>query len=421
VPSRFLKRFQLFLAVTGLSAYAVINLASLIDAPIHSDGYSYFVYLPAVLLNSDPSLQTVADDCCGGTFPAFTSIIRWPETGRWVNPHPVGVAVLMAPFFVIAHGLTRWSNLPPDGFSLYYQHAAGLAGLFAVVVGLALLRRLLSRYLSDGVVLATLVTITFGTNLFHYATFDSTFSHAFSFLLIAALLETTDRWWRQAGWANTVQLGAIAALIFLTRHPNAMLLAIVPLWNPSGLWARRGRVAGAVGVAAIGILPQLALYHHATGHWFVSVYSQLGQFDFRRPRILSVLFGVRKGLFFWSPALLFAAVGFFIDHPLARRLRVAAGVTFAITAYLIASWSDWQFGGSFGHRGFTDCLAVAAIFLAVFFEWLGRRPRIRAPIAAVVAMLVVLSTLQMVQYWIGVLPIADTTWAQYRSAFLRFR
>jgi hypothetical protein len=32
-----------------------------------------------------------------------------------------------------------------------------------------------------------------------------------------------------------------------------------------------------------------------------------------------------------------------------------------------------------------------------------------------------LSTAQMIQYWIGVLPMVDTTWAQYTDLFLRFR
>jgi len=38
-----------------------------------------------------------------------------------------------------------------------------------VGIGLVILRRLLLRHFSEPVVLATLVSITFGTNLFHYA------------------------------------------------------------------------------------------------------------------------------------------------------------------------------------------------------------------------------------------------------------
>ena len=42
-------------------------------------------------------------------------------------------------------------------------------------------------------------------------------------------------------------------------------------------------------------------------------------------------------------------------------------------------------------------------------------------VAAVTTIFVALSIAQMVQYWLRVLPIADTTWTQYRDLFLRFR
>ena len=86
--------------------------------------------LPALVVHLPrPLAGRVARDCCGGEFPAYTAIIRWPGTRRWVNAHPIGVAVMQAPFFAVAHALTKWTNLSADGFTLYYQHAAGLAGL----------------------------------------------------------------------------------------------------------------------------------------------------------------------------------------------------------------------------------------------------------------------------------------------------
>jgi len=126
----------------------------------------------------------------------------------------------MAPSFAAGHALTRWSNLPPDGFSLYYQHAAGLAGLAYFLAGLAVLRRTLSRHFSNGVVLATLVTITWGTNLFHYG--------------VTAWCDVRSR---------AVQL-----------------------------WQRRSSVATMAGVAILAVLPQLAIYRQATGSWLIFPY-----------------------------------------------------------------------------------------------------------------------------------------------------
>lgn len=415
------KQFVRIVAVAGLSAYAAIYASGLAEAPVRSDGYSYYVYLPAWFIHHDPSLQAVADDCCGGVFPAFTGIVRWPGTGRWVNPHPIGVALMMLPLFAVAHLLTWWSNLPPDGFSLFYQHAAGLSGVVALVAGLSFLRSFLQRWFSDRVTLATLATLVFGTNLFHYGTYDSTFSHVYSFALIAALLDLTDRWWRDPAWTTSAALAVVSALIVLTRHPNAIYLLITPLWRPAELWARRARLFAVAALALVCVTPQLAVYYRAAGQPAISVYGQLGRFDFGHPRVASVLFGTSKGLFFWSPVLAAAVAGLFDAHPLVRRLRAAAAIGFAATTYLIASWSDWQFGGSFGHRGFTDGLAVAAVFIAAFYAAIAGRPRMRRAIAVAVAVMCVVSSLQMVQYWKGLLPIADTTWGQYKERFLRFR
>ena len=102
-----LKHFVALTALVAVVSYIWIYARVLNQPPIRSDGYSYYVYLPAWLLDGDPSLDTVARDCCGGAFPDFTGIRRWPGTDRWVNSHPIGVAILTAPFFGVAHLLTR--------------------------------------------------------------------------------------------------------------------------------------------------------------------------------------------------------------------------------------------------------------------------------------------------------------------------
>ena len=86
-------------------------------------------------------------------------------------------------------------------------NAAGLAGLAYFVGGVAVLRGMLMRHSTNGVTLATLVAMTWGTNLFHYGVFDSTFSHAYAFFLITVFLDLTDRWWTRATFALTCGLG----------------------------------------------------------------------------------------------------------------------------------------------------------------------------------------------------------------------
>lgn len=439
-------------ALLCVVGYIFVYATGRASVPIRSDGYSHYVYLPSWLIYGDPSLSAVADDCCGGEFPAFTAIIRWPGTDRWVNAHPIGVAILQAPFFVVAHALTKWSNISPDGFTLYYQHAAGLAGTFWTIAGLIVLRALLLRRVSDRVTAVTLIVLLCGTNLYHYATFDSGYSHPYSFFLIASLLYLTERWMlgdRGSRFADrgsedavygsfsgggsfgvSVILGVVAGLIVLTRHPNALFLVLFPLYGVTDsssaraalmqLWTRRTEVAIVVAVALLTVSPQLAIYYQATGRLLVNSYGDLG-FTFLSPHLWGVLFSVTKGVFFWAPLLLAGIAGYTLARPATRAFTLGAVVVFIVDTYLMASWWDWQFGASYGHRGFVDLLPLFALGLAAFFEWSAERVTRRLVVTVATVALVTLSSVQMLQYWNGVLPMSDMTWDQYRAIFLRLR
>ena len=168
--------------------------------------------------------------------------------------------------------------------------------------------------------------------------------------------------------------------------------------------------------------PQLALYKWITGEWFVNAYVTHGMgFTFLSPHLIDVLFSTQKGLFFWSPILLLSVPGVFLAKGQARAFVWPALVVFALQAWLIASWVEWQFGASYGHRGFTDGFALAAPFIASTFAWAASHRKAMPLFAAATAAAVLLSVAQMIQYWIGVLPEANTTWAQYQDLFLRFR
>lgn len=413
-----------------LAGYVLVYAWPFAYEPIRSDAVSYYVYLPSTVLYGDPTLEGLAREQFGGAYPPFTAIARWPSTGRWVNPHPIGVAVMQAPFFALAHALTRWSNFPPDGFSIYYQHAIGLSGAFYVVAGLALLKRALDRHFSPGVVVATMLAIAWGTNLFHYATYDSAYSHGFSFFLIAALVWVTPRWRESPTLWHSLLAGLVLGGIVLVRHPNAIYWSVFAWWGSPGhasaadavVWLRaRCRAIAIVAVtAAATLLPQLLLYRAVTGETFPDPYGEIGGFNFGSPRLFDVLFGVTKGLFFWSPLLLVAVAGFAVLPEAIRRIRLPSLAALAVTTYLTASWFDWQLGGSYGHRAFTDALAIFAVGLAASLAWASASRARQMTVGGIALACTALSVVQMFQYWMRIIPFNDTTWPLYRSIFLRF-
>ncbi len=426
-----LRHFPAATAALALASYCYLYWFHVVDRPIRADGVSYYQYLPAWIGDGDPTFETQARDCCAGyNNEQPVGIHRWPETGRWLAVHPIGVAVLMLPFFLVAHGLTRWSNLPPDGFSLYYQYVVGLGGIAYVVAGLVILRRLLLRHFSEPVVLATLVSMTFGTNLFHYAVYDSTYSHAFSFFLVAAFLLVVERWWESATVGRSAAVAVVAALIILVRHTNAVFLAFLPLYgvgrwsdlktNVNRLYQQRGAIVGMAAVGMLCLSPQLLLYKWTTGHWVVNSYPE-GSFTFGTAHILDTWFSVERGLFFWSPVLIFAIVGMVVAEGWPRGLAVPSAAVLAMVTFVMANWFMWDLGSGYGHRGFTDALAVFAVFIAAFYAWTARRPRLAIGVGVVAAAFVALSIFQMWQYWHGIIPGEKTTWTQYRGLFLRLR
>ena len=414
--------------VLAVLAYAWIYGRELAPTPVRSDAFSYYVYLPAVFIHGDPSLAAFAADCCGGEFPAYTVIIKWPSTGAWVNPHPIGVAVLVSPFFALADLLARWGNLPRDGFWVLHTHLTGLAGPVYLVVGLLFVARVLARTFSPCVVATTVVVLAFGTNLFHYATWDSLYSHVYAFCVLAALMAVLPPFYEAPSVRTAAVVGVLCGLMVLVRHLNVLLLLLVPLYGLldrgavrrrlEWAWQNRPALALTATTAACTVLPQLWLYYRATGRWLVSPYGHLW-FRFDDPRIVGVLFSTQKGLFFWSPLLLVALAGVLVVRGEARAWVPPLLAIFPIQIYLVASWPDWQFGASYGHRAFTDDLALFAVPLAASLDWIAASRRRRSA-HVLVAMLVLLSAAQMIQVWLGIMPMANVTWARYRALFLRF-
>jgi len=166
--------------------------------------------------------------------------------------------------------------------------------------------------------------------------------------------------------------------------------------------------------ATLAVSPQLWLYKRATGHWFVSSYPG-GFFTLSSPHLFGTLFSVERGLFFWSPILLFSIAGMMVAWKRARGLVAATAVIFVSDTYLMSAWYIWDLGAGYGHRGYVDLLSLFALYLATFFEWASERPRLSAVIGVIATAEVALSMAQTWQYWAGVIPGEETTWEQYRA------
>jgi hypothetical protein len=179
-----------------------------------------------------------------------------------------------------------------------------------------------------------------------------------------------------AGWATVTEYPAAPA--------SAMLawLALSQAW-PRGAAARWRVVAGVAGGAGICVVVLLWYLHAAFGSFRPS-YSyydpnsfafmqQRGFFGLTYPhpdRLLKLLFGCARGLFFASPVTLAAPFGLWWLWK-GWRKRAAALVAGAIAAYYFlfnASFYWWKAGLTFGPRYAGACIPLLCVGLAVAWQ-----------------------------------------------------
>ena len=79
----------------------------------------------------------------------------------------MGMSILYAPFFGMAHVYAKASAYEADGYSMPYRFALVFSALFYVLVGLLFLRKTLKHFFDEGVTSLVLLAVGIGTNLFY--------------------------------------------------------------------------------------------------------------------------------------------------------------------------------------------------------------------------------------------------------------
>jgi len=423
------------LAIAAIAAIYAADLTYYEGPPIRSDGLSYYVYLPAVLLDHDVTMVRTAARSFGGD-PTNIAAVDWTRTSSGtqlpLDPHGVGEAVLMSPFFAVGHLLAVLTKEPRDGFSWPYQAAAVAAGLMYVLLGLALTASVLRRWFTRRTVIVTTVAITFGAAVFQYATYDATYSHGYSFFLVALAMRLTLSVWDRPRFSSAAALGATLGLVGLVRPTNLVLVLFCALVGVErlgdiperarSLLRRFDLVAIGGGVFILMLMPELAYLYRITGTAFANPYQATPgvHLDLLRPHLLGVLFSVRKGLFFWTPLLILAVAGLPLLRRTARPLFVPAVAYLIVVTWIVASWSQWFYGGSFGMRALIDAMPVFALGLAALYES-ARGALARRGLNIAIALTTLLAVHGMVAYWLKAIPYDQTTLHQYLDSFVHYR
>ncbi len=439
LQEKALTAFLIITACLMLGSIVWVYHIKVLNAPkVYSDGFGYYAYLPA-LIYRDFSFGFIEE----GKWEHTLKLIE--AAGGMVNKYPVGVAIMESPFFFTAHLISLLrdaltGSVTATGYSNLYQYMILAGGVCYWIAGTALLYMLLTKYLrfSKRVSLISCIVITYGTNLFHYASYDACFSHVYSYFLFNLFLyylcwyEERDAEGRNRLWQTCI-FGLLAGLIFMCRNTNILFVLTYVLYGVTDRKTLKERVtvilkpARAVPIVLTGfvtLFPQLLYWYRATGHWFAYSYGNEA-FYWLAPQLGNFLFSVKKGMFFWSPILLLSVIGMMIAYKAKIKLYAGLVLFFVLIMYVSSAWWMWYYGGSFGQRVVVDFMCLFAVFIAALLqrleEWRlqgGRSGKYKVLSGAVFAycgICIVWNLICMAAYWYRVLPSDGADWNTIRD------
>ncbi len=357
------RRDVLIAAALALVSFIVFNanMRSITAVDTYAARYLPLSIWQNQTLTLDPIAAEVAQGHVVVTVASEASDAFWIRKGvgdHLVSLYPVLTPLAVAPFYlpvVLYLDQTGWHPLRVDMAARVMEKlsASLLAAVTVALVYLLLRRRTEAR---TAILLATV--FAFGTTTWVVSS-QALWMHGLGALLVAATMLVLTG---PSTPARSILAGLLCALIACNRQPDTILalgLGIYGLW-----WAgRRAPLFVAAGLVPAGILLtyNLAIVGNAFGAYALYGPEAIHTYLDRNPidGFLGLLFSPARGLFVFSPFLLFllfSARRLFRD-PDANGLTVivAAVVVLQVIAY---GFGDWRQGVSWGPRWMTDALPI---------------------------------------------------------------
>jgi hypothetical protein len=357
--------------MTGFLLFAICLTTFFLNFPygkeiklIWSDSEGYYQYLPAIF--------------SGGDLKHLNYGVPL-ENGNNLNIFHIGVAILEAPFYLIADFFALIFGYERDGRSDIYMFFLGIGAAFYLSAGMYFMQRFLSYFFDWKTVIMALLLSFFGTNLYYYSTIEVGMSHVYSFFLFSVFLFLIKRFHDKLNLSTALLVGLVAGLIIVIRPNNGIIILALIFYGVSSLkgglqkiiwWLKKFKLVLVMLSAVLFVaFFQMLYWHHVSGKWILFSYGQLGQqFFWTKALMGKVLFSPQNGFFIYAPIMLFSIVGLIWGGIKGNRNYFLHLFIWILAWYIFASWWCWWFGGAYGHRAFIEYFVLLIPGLAWFLQ-----------------------------------------------------
>jgi hypothetical protein len=360
-----------------IAQFCVRDLDDRYNRPINGDAKGYFAYLPALFIYSDRTfsfVQEIEHQYYPEDGSQFKDFLNTQPNGTKVNKTFPGITIGYLPFFGAACVVAKITGFPIDGYAVPFQWSIVFAHwVYCILALILLLNVLMSMGVKRTFAQIVVTALLFATNVWYYVVYDQSVSHIFNLFLVSAFIYFFMRWQTKGKIGLLGSIGAILALLVISRPTNALVVLFLPLlvFLNNGDWRElilqlkgnlRKLIPFLVAASLICALP-LLLWHWQTGYWFVYSYKDEG-FNFLQPHFLDFLVSYQKGWLLWNPLIALAiAYILVISKTLTWRHKIAFILPMLFVVYVFSSWWCWTYGAGFGQRPMIEFLPF--IFLLV--------------------------------------------------------
>lgn len=398
---------------------------------IEADARGYYAYLPATFIYHDLN------------FSFYDSVEKSPEMnqhyiydyrveavpGKTVNKYFCGTAIAQAPFFLMAHALGYVGGDKADGYSRIYMLFITLAGIFYLFVGLLYTEKLLRLFnIKDNFRSLAIIAILFGTNLFFYSVCEMGMSHIYSFAFIAMFCYFVKKLFVVNHGKDLFISMLLLGFIFLIRPVNLMILLAVPFIAGDMYPILKGIntikknipsfVSGFIAMLLVMCI-QPVIYKISTGHFWVDSYPG-EDFHFGHPHFFDILISYKKGLFLYTPLYLVALGGMYFLFKKKRFAFFCFAFFFISLTYVLSSWWNWWYGGSFSSRVYVEYLPLFAVLLAFMLQAI-KKKTLRIVMISFMFLLIAFCQFQTYQYRYFLIHWENMTQEKYWDVFLSMK
>lgn len=388
--------------------------------PISSGDTVPATLLPFNLLEThsfymDSFVQGYSDFYGSGRTPGF-----FAETGNhYLSMYPVVTPVLITPLYLIPYAILKLMSVPIDVYNPVFltfvkvmekASASIIASLSVVFTYLAL-----KQMSNEKVSLIACMIFALATNTWVIGS-QALWQHGMIELMLSTMIFIVLLDAKDPKYINMVYLGILSGFFLFCRPPDAVFILPLALYVISLKdWKKLALYCIPAALAALPFAAYNVHYFHSIFGGYNSLVSLMDLNHNVPAAAIGLLFSPNRGIFIYSPILLFSIAGIFLllmdknQQDNIKRILLAYAACLLLGVLIYSTFSIWWGGHCYGYRFLTGSLPVYAMFLGISIDRISRMGKARAK-AALCTIFLALTLLSILIQIIGAFYYPNNNW-----------